>query len=222
MNGTPTNMIVFRNSRKGYDKTDVHRYIEEMNIRFSAMEEQLKNQIRRAEQELESARKELAAASVENEALKAGCSENMDLKQEIEELKKQLEEAAAAPVEEPAESDAPLSYHEASRRLGDILLKANLDADRIVADAEAEATRQLSGAEKQADDIRLDAAVTARLMTDRVKRRLTELTGEYIESLEALSRASTEEYRKLCDDLKGKLAGVGIDTAAVLRELKGM
>ncbi|MBQ4065042.1 MAG: hypothetical protein IJD10_02965 [Clostridia bacterium] len=220
MNGTPTNMIVFRNSRKGYDKTDVHRYIEEMNIRFSAMEEQLKNQIRRTEQDLESARMALAAASAENEAMKAVCSENLDLKQEIEELKKQLEEALKPAEPNDAEGEVSLSYDEASKRLGDILMKANLDADRIVADAEAEAARQLTGAEKQADDIRLDAAVTARLMTDRVKRRLTELTGEYIESMEALSRASTEEYRKLCDELKAKLAGIGVDTSAVLRELK--
>ena len=225
MNGLPTNMIAFRNARKGYDKGDVHRYIEEMNIRFSAMEDKLKSEIRRTEQDLATARGEIAESAAKIEALTAVEQENAALKEEIEALKQQLAEAqaeaeAAKTALPEGVEEAPLTYEETSRRLGDILLKANMDADRIVAEAEEEANRQLSGAEKQADDIRLDAAVTARLMTDRVKRRLTDLTGEYIAGLESFSATSAAEYRKLCDELKGKLGAVGLDAAQLIKEIK--
>ncbi len=226
MNGSTKTMIAFRNARKGYDKEDVHRYIEEMNIRFSSMEEKLKSEIRRTEQDLEATRGEIAEANAKIAAMAETEKENEALKKEIEALKQQLAEAetaaeAARQAAEEETAEAPLTYEETSRRLGDILLKANMDADRIVAEAEEEATRHLSGAEKEADDIRLDATVTARLMTDRVKRRLTELTGEYIASLEAFSATSAEEYRKLCDELKLKLGSVGFDAAEFLKDSKG-
>ncbi len=220
MNGSANNMIMFRTSRKGYNKEDVHRYIEEMNIRFAAAEEKAKQQIRRLEAERESAA-EAQAPVVDEAAVQALTLENESLKAELEALKAQLADAKREiPAEAKAQAEKSLTYDEASKRLGDILLKANLDADRIVAEAEAEANRQLTGAEKQADDIRLDAAVTARLMTDRVKRRLTALTGEYIDSLESFSRASTEEYRKLFDELKGRLDAAHVDAAVILREVK--
>lgn len=217
MNGSANNMIMFRTSRKGYDKGDVHRYIEEMNIRFAATEEKARQQIRRLEIALEEAQ----APVVDEAALQALRQENEALKAELAALREQAVAAKEAPVtEDKSAAEVPLTYDEASKRLGDILLKANLDADRIVAEAEAEANRQLTGAEKQADDIRLDAAVTARLMTDRVKRRLTALTGEYIDSMESVSRASAEEYRKLFDELKGRLDAARVDAAVALREAK--
>ena len=217
MNGSANNMIMFRTSRKGYDKGDVHRYIEEMNIRFAATEEKARQQIRRLEIALEEAQ----APVVDEAVLQALRQENEALKAELAALREQAVAAKEAPVtEDKPTAEVPLTYDEASKRLGDILLKANLDADRIVAEAEAEANRQLTGAEKQADDIRLDAAVTARLMTDRVKRRLTALTGEYIDSMESVSRASAEEYRKLFDELKGRLDAARVDAAVALREAK--
>jgi len=219
MNGSANNMIMFRTSRKGYDKGDVHRYIEEMNIRFAATEEKARQQIRRLELALEEAQAQTPCA--DEAALQALRQENEALKAELAALQAQAAAATEAPMaKEKAEVDASLTYDEASKRLGDILLKANLDADRIVAEAEAEANRQLTGAEKQADDIRLDAAVSARLMTDRVKRRLTALTGEYIDSMESVSRASAEEYRKLFDELKGRLDAARVDAAVALREAK--
>jgi len=217
MNGS--GMIMFRTSRKGYDKGDVHRYIEEMNIRFASAEEKAKQQIRRLEAELEKA--SLGETPVDETALQALSQENEALKAELEALRAALADAKReSPAEAEAEEKTTLTYDDASKRLGDILLKANLDADRIVAEAEAEANRQLSGAEKQADDIRLDAAVTARVMTDRVKQRLTALTEDYVNSLESFSRASAVEYRRLFDELKSRLDTAHVEAAVILREAK--
>lgn len=219
MNGSANNMIMFRTSRKGYDKGDVHRYIEEMNIRFAAAEEKARQQIRRLETALGSAEGQLSPADeVSYQNLR---QENETLRAELAALQENLAAVSeSVAVESHAEGDISLTYDEASKRLGDILLKANLDADRIVTEAEAEANRQLSGAEKQADDIRLDAAVTARLMTERVKRRLAALTGEYMESLEAFSRASAEEYRQFFNELKDRLNAAHVDAAVILRDIQ--
>ena len=97
-----------------------------------------------------------------------------------------------------------MSFEEAGPRLGHIILKANLDADRIVAEAEDEGKRRLADAERNADDIRLDAAVTARLMTERAKEKLAALTAEYMATLTAFSEQSAGEYSKLCEELQQK------------------
>ncbi len=208
MKNSENKMILFRDSRKGYDKEDVNRYIEEMNIRFASTEAALNGKLKQLE--------ELTArGAAEEESLRALEAKIAALEEENALLREKAAENESAAEAENAVSEPErpaLSYDEASRRLGDILLKANLDADRIVADAEAEAEKQLAGAEKRADDIRLDAAVTARLMTDRVKQRLSEVTEEYLKKLSDLSAASAGEYRKLCDDLSEKLMGVRIRT----------
>ncbi len=216
MNGSANTMIMFRTSRKGYDKGDVHRYIEEMNIRFAASEEKAKQQLRLLEEALN--RAEAATPVADEAATEMLLQENAALKAELEAQKAVLAQAREEASRLAKEEDQVLSYNEASKRLGDILLKANLDADRIVAEAEAEATRQLSGAEKKADDIRLDAAVTARLMTERVKHRLVALTEEYVKNLEAFSRASSEEYCKFFDELKERLDAAHLEASVVLRE----
>ena len=71
---------MFRNSRKGYDKNDVNRYIEDMNIRFTTAENRYVSTIRMLERDLEAAR------SIPN---KAGELEKqvVSLTEEIKELK---------------------------------------------------------------------------------------------------------------------------------------
>ena len=217
-------MILFRDARKGYRKEDVNHYIEEMNLQFSMTEEALNGTIRRLEQELaqkadgdptviEALRRENERLQKENESLRC---EKDRLTEERSALRGQItEQEKTAPVG----ASSALSYDEASRRLGDILLKANLDADRIVAAAAAAADRQLAGAEKRADDIRLDAAVMAKLTADRVKQRLTTLTADYLEHLNALSAHSAEEYQKLCDDLNDKLLSARSRVEAELKKI---
>lgn len=209
---TANEMMMFRNARKGYDKTDVNRYIEEMNIRFMTSEDQLRSHIRELETALSTAS---AAPTVNEEEVAALRSENTLLREKVAALEEELKvlketDTAAAPKE--------LTYEEAESRLGSILLRASLDADRIRSEADEEGKRRIAEAEKSADDIRLDAAVTARMMTERAKRSLSELTDEYVKSISALSAESTEEYRRLCDELNRSLAAVRIRTEMSLRD----
>ena len=52
MNGDIKNMVAFKPSRKGYDKSDVNKYIEEMSIRFTSSEKAMKARIKELEDRL--------------------------------------------------------------------------------------------------------------------------------------------------------------------------
>lgn len=201
------NMVVFRDSRKGYDKNDVNCYIENMNIRFTEKEAALKAQLRKTEEALESLRDRQNKCAV--------------LEQEITELKQRLENASfdkTQPQADEAEDDIPVIFPEISAKLGSILIKANLDADKIISEAEAEAQKQLSEAAKCADGIKLDAAVAARVMTERVKAKLSALTEDYINQLSAFSDDSVREYRRLYIELKAKFNELGMRSDDILNE----
>ena len=206
MNNDNKSMVAFRISRKGYDRQDVNRYIEEMSFRFTSQEAQLKARIKELE-----AKSELVCYG-ESEEIKAEVSrieaENAELKEEIKKLSDSIAEGESKKTEEEAPSEQ-VDYGNISEKLGNIILKANLDAEKIVADAELEASKQLSEAEKNADGIRLDAAVSARLMATRVKEKLEALTEEYISGLKSTSEDSVREYQKLYEELRIKFDEIG-------------
>ena len=218
MKSSDKDMVMFRNSRKGYDKSDVNRYIEDMNIRFTTAENHYVSTIRMLERDLDAARSE----PIKAEALQ---KELEKLKEEIGELKSELaraedglaeaREQAEALAEKQAEYEtrndaAPatseLSVQQAESALGSIIVKANLDAQRIVAEAEAEAQRKIAEAEAKAEAIRFDAAVAARVMAENAKKELTSLTEEYMRELAALSEESAGEYRRVSEDMRARLA----------------
>ena len=116
---------------------------------------------------------------------------------------------AARPIR-PKGSDR--KYREISEKLGNIILKANVDAESIVAEAETEAAQRLSEAEKNADELRLDSAVSARLMTSQVREKLIAMTDEYISNLRTVSDDSIREYRKLYEELQEKFEAMGMKT----------
>lgn len=210
MKRSASEMVMFRNSRKGYDKNDVNRYIEDMNIRFTTAENRYVSTIRMLEQdveklsagagkaeELESARKALSEANEQLESIKAAYEE---AKAELEGVKAELEELRSRPITEEEKNEASISDTES--KLGSILVKANLDAQKILSDAEEERRRKIVEAEKAAESIRFDAAVKARIMTETTKKELSALTEEYMKNLNALSVESAEEYKRLSDELK--------------------
>lgn len=229
MKSSAKEMVMFRNSRKGYDKSDVNRYIEDMNIRFTTAENRYISTIRMLENDFDNLKRasapkeELDKAVAEVTALK-GALEAKEAEltgtqsylgtvtEELEKAKAELENASTAleearnktaVVSAPTVSAAP-DLSDAETKLGSILIKANLDAQKMLADAEDECRRKIAEAEKAAESIRFDAAVSARLMTESTKKELASLTEEYMRNLTSLSEESAGEYRRLCDELKAK------------------
>ncbi len=219
MKSSAKEMVMFRKSRKGYDKNDVHRYIEDMNIRFTTAENRYVSTIRMLEQdieklsanaskaeELENAKRELEAAKAKLAELDSELTNAQlacdELENELDIVKIELEEQKNRPVTESKGDE--LSITDAESKLGSILVKANLDAQKILSDAEEESRKKISEAEKAAESIRFDAAVSARIMTETTKKELAALTEEYVKNLTALSATSAEEYKRLCDELKAR------------------
>ncbi len=212
MKSSAKEMVMFRNSRKGYDKNDVNRYIEDMNIRFTTAENRYISTIRMLEQDVEKLNanvgkaEELEAAKRELEEVKAKLAEAeaelVNTKTELEKAQADFEEKLANMPKEEVKTE--LSITDTETKLGSILVKANLDAQKILSDAEDESRRKIAEAEKAADGIRFDAAVSARIMTETTRKELAALTEEYVKNLNALSIESAEEYKRLSEELKAK------------------
>ncbi len=201
MGNDEKNMVAFRLSRRGYDRQDVNRYIEEMSIRFTATENALRNRIKELEERLcaENGEKPQDAEKLteENRALR---EENKRL---AEENKRLSEVGQVSRPEDNAE------YRELSEKLGDIILKANLDADRVKNEAEAEAEKMLSEASERAEGVRLKSAVDARVLMSDVRTSLGNLTEKQLSALKTVSNDTISEYEKLYKKLEERFAAIG-------------
>ena len=198
MGNDEKNMVAFRLSRRGYDRQDVNRYIEEMSLRFTASENALRSRIKELEARLsgEDCEKSPIAEKLtaENRALR---EENRRLAEENSRL------SADCRPEDSAE------YREISEKLGDIILKANLDADRVKNEAEAEAEKLMSEASERADAVRLKSAVDARVLLSNVRTSLGDLTEKQLSALKTVSKDTVSEYEKRYKELEERFDAMG-------------
>ena len=198
MGNDEKNMVAFRLSRRGYDRQDVNRYIEEMSLRFTASENALRSRIKELESRLsgEDCEKSPVAEKLtaENRALR---EENRRLAEENSRLS------------EDCSPEDSAEYREISEKLGDIILKANLDADRVKNEAEAEAEKLMSEASERADAVRLKSAVDARVLLSNVRTSLGDLTEKQLSALKTVSKDTVSEYEKLYKELEERFDAMG-------------
>lgn len=198
MGNDEKNMVAFRLSRRGYDRQDVNRYIEEMSLRFTASENALRSRIKELEARLsvEDCEKSPVAEKLtaENRALR---EENRRLAEENSRLS------------EDCRPEDSAEYREISEKLGDIILKANLDADRVKSEAEAEAEKLMSEASERADAVRLKSAVDARVLLSNVRTSLGDLTEKQLSALKTVSKDTVSEYEKLYKELEERFDAMG-------------
>ena len=210
MKSSDKDMVMFRNSRKGYDKNDVNRYIEDMNIRFTTAENRYVSTIRMLERDVENARS-IPDKTAELEARVQSLTEEIkELKAELARAENELAEAKKAAESMPSRNDAQasmeISVEQAESKLGSILVKANLDAQKMISEADAEAKEKIAAAEAKAEAIRFEAAVNSRIMAENTKKELAALTEEYKKELTALSEESVGEYKRVSEDMKARIA----------------
>lgn len=198
MGNDEKNMVAFRLSRRGYDRQDVNRYIEEMSLRFTASENALRSRIKELEARLsgEDCEKSPVAEELtaENRALR---EENRRLAEENSRLS------------EDCRPEDSAEYREISEKLGDIILKANLDADRVKNEAEAEAEKLMSEASERADAVRMKSAVDARVLLSNVRTSLGDLTEKQLSALKTVSKDTVSEYEKLYKELEERFDAMG-------------
>ena len=198
MGNDEKNMVAFRLSRRGYDRQDVNRYIEEMSLRFTASENALRSRIKELEARLS---REDCEKSPVAEKLTA---ENRALREENRRL---VEENSR--LSEDCRPEDSAEYREISEKLGDIILKANLDADRVKNEAEAEAEKLMSEASERADAVRLKSAVDARVLLSNVRTSLGDLTEKQLSALKTVSKDTVSEYEKLYKELEERFDAMG-------------
>lgn len=198
MGNDEKNMVAFRLSRRGYDRQDVNRYIEEMSLRFTASENALRSRIKELEARLSG---ENCEKSPDAEKLTA---ENRALREENRRL---AEENSR--LSEDCRPEDSAEYREISEKLGDIILKANLDADRVKNEAEAEAEKLMSEASERADAVRLKSAVDARVLLSNVRTSLGDLTEKQLSALKTISKDTVSEYEKLYKELEERFDAMG-------------
>lgn len=198
MGNDEKNMVAFRLSRRGYDRQDVNRYIEEMSLRFTASENALRSRIKELEARLSG---EDCEKSPDAEKLTA---ENRALREENRRL---AEENSR--LSEDCRPEDSAEYREIREKLGDIILKANLDADRVKNEAEAEAEKLMSEASGRADAVRLKSAVDARVLLSNVRTSLGDLTEKQLSALKTVSKDTVSEYEKLYKELEERFDAMG-------------
>mgnify|MGYP003374651048 FL=1 len=198
MGNDEKNMVAFRLSRRGYDRQDVNRYIEEMSLRFTASENALRSRIKELEARLSGVDCEKSPVAekltAENRALR---EENRRLAEENSRLS------------EDCRLEDSTEYREISEKLGDIILKANLDADRVKNEAEAEAEKLMSEASERADAVRLKSAVDARVLLSNIRTSLSDLTEKQLSALKTVSKDTVSEYEKLYKELEERFDAMG-------------
>ncbi|MBR7185002.1 MAG: hypothetical protein IKD37_05265 [Clostridia bacterium] len=141
------NNVAFSTALNGYKKQDVNQFIAMLNAKFSAAEEDYRR-------EIASLKKQLEACSGTQAHDDAAEAELLALRHEVEELREKL---AASTVCETAAADMEamrkeleglrkkaLLYDQMSLQLGDMMISANHNADKIIAHARKDAEQSLA------------------------------------------------------------------------------
>ncbi len=158
-------MIMFRKSGKGYNKDDVHKNIEEMNIRFKTEVDSLKSRLDKLSYSAPStdnnSEAQISALQGELEQLKLM---NKAISDENKRLNELLQKQSAKEESVSAPNSAAESVQSAEKYAPD---GKNTSDDPFV------------NVKVKADQILSDADVAARLITDRVQKHLSTMTDNY-------------------------------------------
>ncbi len=182
----------FREAFKGYHKEDVNAYIQQMFFQFEERERALSRQ-----------RKEngdAKANSAEVDALKAQLSEK---EAEIESLRARISEMETASAR----------YEKMSAQIGDIMLGARSDADRLTeqaketakqieADARIAADATVAQAVAQTATIRTEAETYAEKLRAEALKQADTIITYAADRMKHLYNAETEGYAKVLETLR--------------------
>ncbi len=203
-------MLRFRESFRGYNKDDVNAYIEQINLKFSRKESELRAQIADLEntcQMVSSASQPAEAVMVEEDPRDAEIEmlreSNASFQKEIEALKAQLASCQTTNDAEEAENaEKSKLYDSMSAQVGNILIVANSNAEKILSDAKAEAERIRAEATYHAEVARLASEEKMNAMAYDVERRLQEVYVKCISRYEAFALDAKARLGQITDTMR--------------------
>ena len=139
-------MLRFRESFRGYNRDDVNAYIEQLNTSFSKKEAELRAIISDMQMQENNSLDEIAKTN--ETKLSEMNNELENTRAEVERLKAELENTKSNLAAESAEKSR--LYDSMTSQVGGIIIQANTNAEKIMADARVEAERILQNALSEA------------------------------------------------------------------------
>lgn len=194
-------MLRFRESFRGYNRDDVNAYIEQINLHFSKKEADLRAIIADLENKVN--QNANTCNNSETESLK---NQVVSLKEENSSLKTELTKAKAC-VENEAEEKSKL-YDSMSAQVGSIIIQANSNADKIITEAKIEA-----------QNIKMNASLRAKEITDEAQRKKEETIKCIEDILRTASNECISEYSEIIDDTNLRLKSIGENVKTKAEEM---
>ena len=183
----------FRESFRGYNRDDVNAYIEQINIAFSRKETDLRAYI----SELERSSSNIVTpndSSVENNRLKEQLAK---ANEEIERLKNELMAINQVPSEHSQDLEKSKLYDSMSAQVGNILIVANNNADKILAEANLAAER-----------VRAEAKADAEKIIFEAESKKDSMIKQFDDRLKMIADSCILEYANLLSEAQTRFEGV--------------
>lgn len=218
-----TKNVAFRSSISGYNRTDVNRYILDLNREFADKEQELNRALSAAEAKckesdetagqlradrdnalhsIDALTADLDAARTELAALKAQLTA---AEEAAAALRKELEERPAASVADKSEK-----YDQISAQIGDIMISASTSADAIVAAANEQAAKIMSDTEDEANYIRARLSDAADGMLSRISDELHVSTESCYSDLMTVLREMRDNTDHMIRDFEKRSRDLGV------------
>lgn len=203
-------MQSFREAFRGYNKSDVNEYIEKSNQRFSQAETKYKEEIERLKKELSSKNsdRETERISLLNDEVAKLTDELKTARESLDKLNAEKDAAVAA-------SDKSDIYEKMSSELGNVLILANNDAERMISDAQKKSDEMIENAKKEADDIRSEAKIQAEKLINSVNEKLRVLSASCIDEYSTAFEDFRTNLKKLTDTMTEKTATLRSDVSSM-------
>ena len=202
-----TTMLRFRESFRGYNKDDVNAYIEQIHMKFTRREAELRAQLAELSNSLCCQAGSDEALVAELEAAKLALSRT---EAENKELKTMIEASKTAMAESNNETaEKSKLYDSMSAQVGNILIVANSNAEKILGDAK-----------READRIKCEAEEAKTAMIAALETKLKAISDQCLREYEMLVSEAKVRFGQITEDMKMRSEDLLATTERKSRELE--
>ena len=235
MNNNSSNF--FRESFRGYRKEDVNEYITETNLRFANKEKEYKDKICALTEKVESGDSRLCTENKKLlEQLETLKSENEFLLRKNGELHIMLEKAEKSAKEaieaKEAEFNASQLKQNSDRsdnkeenvegiatKVGNVLVIAQLNADKMIAEAKVEAEKIKKEAEESAMKTVRAANAKADAIISSMNKKVKEMSDNYLSQFGAIVSEIKDDFYRITENARDKADGLKKDIFEMKKEV---
>ncbi len=203
-------MLRFRESFRGYNKDDVNAYIEQVNLRFSRKESELRAQIADLQMMIDRQTSQEPMQEAQNPIVPDSSEEIRALKDVIARLEAENDTLRAQAEKTHAEAETSMNesaeksrlYDSMSAQVGNILIVANNNAERILEDAKADAERIRADATYHAEAAKIAAKEKMNVRITELQAKLNEAFRQCIVKYEDYVTEASARLTTITDSMR--------------------